>query len=218
MKRHLTLIAAIGLLAGSASADFIPDRATLDAILGGNQILEDFESFDIGYGEAVNLDVFFLDSVTIANGQGPGLVEPGAAYYDPSEVKLQWNGDLYYEIPSKTLCSNGNDGEIHILYDTAVYAMGIDLLGYIGYGDSGVFEVYDANNSLIGSATFQHMYGGSEVIFVGWENAGGIGRVVLSHDNWPWSPVIDNHGYGIPAPGALAALGLFGLFGSRRRR
>jgi hypothetical protein len=215
----VTLMAMLGLGLPVAQAGIIPDRATLDALLGGNQILEDFESFDVAYGGAVNLDVFSLDWQTIANGQGPGLVEAGATYLDPSQVHLQWNGDQYYGLNSKTLLANGTAGAIEILYDSPMDAMGVDLRAYEGFGYDGYFDVYDADGSLVGSTPFTLKDGGAENVFLGWQEAGGISRVVLHSSTYAWSPLIDNHGYGlIPAPGALAALGLFGLVGSRRRR
>ncbi len=211
------MVCAVGL-APTVDAGLILDRGTLDGLLGGNQTLEDFESFDIAQGTATNLDVFELDSDTITNGQGPGLVEPGARYLDPSQNQLQWNGDLYVGLESKTLLSNGTTGTIELLYDPVVTAMGVDLRAFQGFGYDGIFDVYDTADTLLGSVSFHLANGGPENVFLGWEDAAGIGRVVVRSDAFGWSPIIDNHAYGrVPAPGAIALLGLAGLMGRRRR-
>ena len=96
--------------------------------------------------------------------------------------------------------------------------MGVDLRAFEDFGYDGVFDVYDTADTLLGSVTFQLEDGGPENVFLGWEHAGGLGRVVLHSSDFSFSPIIDNHGYGrVPAPGAIALLGLAGLMGRRRR-
>ncbi len=171
----------------------IPDRATLDSILGANQTLEDFETFVITDGGAVNLDVNPLDDTSIANGQGPGLVEDGATYRATTNV-LQWNGNAYFNLQSKTFLANGE--ELEITYDPIVTAMGIDARAFQGYGYSGTMRVYDAGNNLVGTINFSLSSGGAENVFLGWEVSAGISRVTIDDLSHPWSPVVDNHGYG----------------------
>jgi len=215
--RSKVVLAAVCASTGTALADQIPDRNTLNDILGGNQVFEDFEKFDVAFGGAVTLDVFSLDQFTIANGQGPGLVQPGATYLDPLQTQLQWNGDAYFGLESKTLLSNGFDGRLWILYDSPVVAMGIDLRGFSGYPWNGQVDVYSASNALLGSIPVSIFSGGSESFFAGWEDAGGISRVEIGSSTYPWSPIVDNHGYGVPAPGAIALLGASGMLTLRRR-
>jgi hypothetical protein len=215
--KHLiiAMVGAVGI-ASAVDAALILDRTTLDDLLGGNQTLEDFESFVVAQGGAATLDVFELDFNTIANGQGPGLVEPGASYLNPSETSLQWNGDQYFGLETKTLVSAGES--IELVYDSEVTAMGVDLRAFEGFGYDGVFDVYDTDDTLLGSVSFNLANGGAENVFLGWEHAGGIGRVVLHSPLLGFSPIIDNHGYGrVPAPGAIALLGLAGLVRRRRR-
>lgn len=205
MRNQLVLsLAATVIGAGAMTAwgdGQIPDRATLDSILGGNQTLEDFESFVIADGGATNLDVAVLDDQTIANGQGPGLVEAGATYTASSNV-LQWNGNNYYGLGSRTFL--GNSEQLQIDYNPSVTAMGIDARAYIGYGYSGSMTVYDLNNAVVGTINFTLNNGGSENVFVGWEWTAGISRVVLDGGAWSWSPVVDNHGYGRSGGGGFA--------------
>ena len=212
--------AAIALgLATQAGAQRINTRAELDALLGANQVLEDFESFDVAVGDAVNLDVFSLDHNSIVNGQGPNLVEPGAAYSDPSQIQLQWNGDQYFGLNTKTILSNGNSGDIRISFSPLVQAMGIDTRAYQGFPYDGFFDVYAGGGGLLDSIAFSLIGGGAENVFLGYRHDAGIGAVVIRSDNYHWSPLIDNNGYGnlIPEPGTLAAVAL-GLLTLRRAR
>ena len=211
----------------SVQADYIGDRATLDALLGGNQIFEDFESYLIAPGA---FDILFgvdLDSTSVLNGQGPGLVEPGAIYVQDlsSPVNdLVWFGDTAFGLESKAI-GRIQSTTFEIMYSTAVTAMGLDLRSLINFGGFvGTADVYDTNDVLVSSTDIEIVNGGAENLFFGWEHAAGIGRVLLTGSpnkgGTTISPIIDNHGYGqaIPAPGALALLGVAGLMGRRRRR
>jgi hypothetical protein len=219
MKQSAIGAFLVAALAGTAAAGQISDRTTLDTILGVNQILEDFESFEISAANAVGLDVFTLDNTNTANGQGPGLVEPGANYLDPSQIGLQWNGDNYFGINSKTLMAAGNAGMMTITYSTAVTAMGIDLRAFSGFGYSGTVTVFDTSGAVISTTNISLASGGPESVFFGWENAAGIGSVEIHSSSYTWSPIIDNHGYGaVPTPGTASLLLIGGLLSTRRRR
>lgn len=172
----------------------IPDRATLDSRLGGNQTLEDFESFQIPTS-AVLLDTAVLDDTTIANGQGPGLVQPGATYSDASNLRLQWNADLYFNLSTKTLLASGTGGQINITYSPPVQALGVDLAGFDVSPYTGSARFYDTGNVLLGTVQFS-VTGGASRDFVGWQHLAGIGRVELHSPNFTWSPILDDHGYG----------------------
>lgn len=173
----------------------IPDRTALDSILGGNQTLEDFETFQIGSGAAVLLDTALLDDTSIANGQGPGLVQPGATYSDTSNLQLQWNGDLYFNISTATILASGSGGQIDIVYSPAVQAMGLDLAGFDNFSYKGTASIYDTGNALIGTINFA-VVGGASRDFIGWQHMAGIARVELHSPDYGWSPIIDDHGYG----------------------
>ncbi|MBL1216632.1 MAG: hypothetical protein D8M59_03975 [Planctomycetes bacterium] len=183
-------------LTTASQAQQIPDRATLDAMLGANKIEDDFENYNVAFGGAENLDTYTLDSSTVANGQGPGLVNAGATYSDPSATQLQWNGDTYFSLQTRTLLANGSLGSIDIKYDANCSAMGIDLRAFSGYGYSGTVDIYDLGGSLVGSVPFSLSSGGAENAFVGWQHDPGISYVSIYSSNFGWSPVIDNHAYG----------------------
>jgi hypothetical protein len=205
MNRSLVRILALAAFVLAARPAFaqggcgtdgqIQTRADLLARLGPNATLEGFESYSIASGSADNLNLPCLDDTSIANGQGPGLVQPGALYCDPSGNTLQWNGDQYYQLTTQTILSNGA-GTIRITYTQPVAAMGVDLLGYIGYPYSGTATVYDTASNVVGTVNFSITTGGSERFFVGWANAAGIGSVEIASSAFFWSPLIDDHAYG----------------------
>ena len=190
----------------SVQADYIADRATLDALLGGNQTLEDFESFIIPQDESfVDLKVSSLDEFTVVGRQGPGLVESGAIYNQSSgSGSLNWIDDGTFNIDTKSIVAQGPGAiEMEIVYTTAVTAMGVDLRGIIGFGYFGTAVVYDASDVFVSSTNFEIFNGGVESLFFGWEHSAGIGRVVITDlKNGDFSPFIDNHGYGVVLTGA----------------
>lgn len=202
----LVVSIACGVCVSTAWGDGqIPDRATLDSLLGGGQTLEDFESFAVGDGAATSLDVAMLDDSTITNGQGPGLVEAGATYVASTNV-LQWNGHNYFGLPTRTFLANGE--RLEITYDPPVTAMGFDVHAFSGFGYSGTMTVFDLNNTNVGVANFTLNSGGTETVFIGWEHSAGISRIVLDDLAHSWSPVINDHGYG--SGGALYRLRVTG--------
>ena len=195
MKRVRATV-CLFVLSSAAFAQQIPNRATLDGLLGADQILEDFETFNVANNTPMNLTVYVLDSTTVANGQGPGLVEPGVTYIDPSSDKLQWNGDGYFQLATKTLLANGDQGRIDITYQPPVQAMGVDVANYEGFGFSGTATVFDTSGSAVGSVAFTLDGSAGQRVFVGWLHTMGIGRVSVHSPDYFWSPLIDDHGYG----------------------
>lgn len=175
-------------------AGFIGSRSELDALLGGGGKTDGFEGFNIEDFGATNTDAVTLDENSIVNGQGPGLVNDGATYI--TSLQVQWNGNGYFNLPSRTILSNSGDNSITIRYDEMTQAMGIDLLAFNGYGDTATVEIFDLAGAPIASANVT-IPGDATPLFIGYQHDDGIGSVRLTHTNWPWSPVIDNHSYGL---------------------
>lgn len=173
-------------------AGVIPNRAALIAMLGGGGTQDDFESFSIPDGAAVNTDVAILDENSVANGQGPGLVNDGARYVTASV--LQWNGNGYFGLVSKTILSNSGDGTITISYDTPIQAMGVDLSAFDGFGDTANITVLDGSGATVftGSVSVP----GATPVFFGYEHSAGIGSVSFKSGSWPWSNILNDHLYG----------------------
>ncbi len=198
-------------------AQVIESRTILDELLRGNQVQEDFESYQVDSGEADSLGVPLLDSTTVANGQGPGLVEAGAAYIHTFDGSTQWNGDDYFSLESKTFFT-GFDMEI--VYDIQVNALGFDLQAFTGFDYLATISVFDLDDNLVfETSSFSVTSTTSE--FFGYQHEPGISRILMSDDSNSWSPIIDNHGYGfaIPEPGvSLFLFCLASCVGLKRRR
>ena len=105
------------------------------------------------------------------------------------------------------------EGAVAILFAIDHFEFGIDIHG-ANDGDV-TFDFYRQNGSLIDSITFS-----AADQSYGFRRDGTISdiRGVLITNKDPFGIGYDNVRYNIPAPGALALLGLAGLIGTRRRR
>ena len=88
--------------------------------------------------------------------------------------------------------------------------MGLDMQGYAGFGMEGTVSVFDTNHILLSTTPVD---GG----FFGWEEGGGIGRVVVDTQINGNYIMIDNHLYGVPEPSTIASVTILGLAGFARR-
>jgi hypothetical protein len=193
-----------------SQAGVINTRAELNALLGVGAQNENFEGFNIADGTAVNLDTNVLDSTTIANGQGPGLVIPG--FQVSGSVKLQWNGAGYFGQPSKDILSNSGDSTISLAFTKPTNAFGIDMLDFAGFTDVASVTVYATDDTTILATISGINLVGANAVFFGYFDAGGIGKAVLTQATDGWSPIMDNLEFGVantgtPEPASLAMLG-----------
>ena len=223
MRKVIGAVAVVFGFVGIASAQQISTRVELNAILSsGYEYTDAFEGYNIGVGGSDNTNLTSLNSTSIVNGQGPGLVGPGVTYstYDTGFTGEQdflfWNGPGYFGGASKNI-ESGQQG-IEFTYTLNVNAMGVDLSDFQGFGDTYTAYVYNGIN-LVGTSS--GTLSGPTPTFFGWQNAGGITSVILVDSVNYWSPIVDEHSFGFaptPEPASMAALTLGSLALLRRRR
>lgn len=223
--KHLLFAGAMllgGLGSASANAQAITSRAALNALLGANQTLENFELFT---NTSQISDTQTLNSTTNWASQGTGKVAAGVNYSAGSGNGAMFlNTDGYYGLSSHTLGDAFPGRALNMVYTAPVTAFGIDLQGYAGYDAGGIISVYDTMGTLLSATNVQGGYNGASSFF-GWQNAGGIGRVVIAATNGNGYIMIDNHGFGTnavagvpePATWAMMIFG-FGFVGAAVRR
>lgn len=195
--KSVLLLAGVALLAAGAAAQAVPDRATLQSILGGNQTIEDFEGMSVQNGSASGLGVSSLDYKTVVFGNtGPGLVAFGATYSVPGG-SLTWMGPNFSALNSHVLGANlQSPGRMDIDYEVPVPAMGLDVTTIAFAGASGTARFKDPGGVILGTVPFTLPGGAGQRAFVGWQHAGGIGSVEITMP-LVFSPMIEDHLYGI---------------------
>ena len=199
LKLHLltVLVGSLGalVLAPSASAQRINNRAELNALLGGNQTMEDFESFNLPYDTFVFLGQT-LDDTSVVQGQGPGLVADGATYSAPG-ANVVWLGVDRFDPDSRTIQMQGSSTgpAQRITYTPPVSAMGLDVINapISYYGTDGVsVAVFDTSGALVGSFTEDLDSQRGSRNFIGFQHSAGIGFVELRNVLDPdFGPTID---------------------------
>ena len=237
MEKYSTQIKALAISAllvtsFNAQAGLIANRTDLNNLLGGNLVLEDFESFHITSqtrysGGPLNYD-------TTVAGLGTHLVQPGITFQRNPDFStttagyrgIDFNPAGYFGSTSQNISGAGGSGgasirnDFQILFTKPVTAFGMDLLAYSGFPAAGVISVYDTAGALLGDTNVTGAAGGA---FFGWESASGIGKVFI-HDTPNGNYMqFDNIGFGaapVPVPGAiwLFASSLAGLVAAGRRK
>ncbi len=216
----LFAVAALLAMAAPTRAAVVLDRATLNSIVGGLAISENFEAYQIAAGGALaftGIDALTSGTIlTSGTAQGPGLVVPGVTFTGST---VQWNAQNYYGAPSREILFNST--ALTINFSTPATAFGVDLRNFAGYSSTATVTVFAANGTtVLYSGTGLTLTGTAQ--FFGFQDAGGIGRVTFTTTSGNgWSPIIDNLTFAIiPEPSVvalmLAGLGLSALVWHRR--
>jgi hypothetical protein len=199
-----------------ASAQQVTSRAQLNSILTSS-VTETFDAFAIGNANAVQMNLSALDNSTVSPFGGP--VAPGIRF---SGRGLQMNGPNWYGSTSNQLLAVGSDLTITFLNST--YAFGLDANDFDQYPAAFTATVFGQGNSILGVLSYAGV-GAPAVNFIGWQDAGGIDRVVLSLNRFNVSTNVDDIQFGStvvstpePASMVLLATGLLAVFGIARRR
>jgi hypothetical protein len=195
----------------------------LNSILGGGAINEHFETYNIANGSSFSLGSSALNSSTVANGQGPGLVVAGMTISDTSG--LQWNGNSLLGLATKSVSGVGPSPSINIAFTQPTTAFGIDLETYQGFPTTISATVFATDNmTTLGTMSGVSVPGPSPV-FLGFTSTSGVGSVLLTSSGQTFSVVIDNLTFGVttvaePRSVAMLSFGLVAIGGWiwRRRR
>jgi hypothetical protein len=194
----------------------VPDRPTLNGILGGSAYTETFAGYTQSAGGAMGFPaVSSLDSTTIVGTQGPNLVAPGVTY---TGTDLQWNAPGYVNAVSNEILFNG--GSITITFATPTDAFGVNVRDYQGYSAIMTATVFAPNDTTVLN-TFTGISITDPAIFFGYQDPGGIGAVTLT-SNGGWSPIISDLTFApIPEPASVrliaGGLGAVLVLAERRR-
>ena len=197
-----------------SAGTIISDRTQLNTILGGSGVTENFENYNVPDGNGDELQAT-LDSSTVVNGQGPGLVVNGVTFVAGSS-NLKWNGANYFGSPSKELVALSQT--MNIDFSVPVNAFGLDLRAYQGFGDTATVTIFGTDDSTVLDTISSIGLAGTGVpVFFGYQDIAGIGKIELTQQSQFWSPIIDNLTFGqsaaasTPEPSTVLGLGLLGL-------
>ncbi|GCL57062.1 PEP-CTERM sorting domain-containing protein [Microcystis aeruginosa] len=198
-----------------SAGTIISDRTQLNTILGGSGVTENFENYNVPDGNGYELQATLLDSSTVVNGQGPGLVVNGVTFVAGSS-NLKWNRANYFGSPSKELVALSQT--MNIDFSVPVNAFGLDLRAYQGFGDTATVTIFGTDDSTVLDTISPIGLAGTGVpVFFGYQDIAGIGKIELTQQSRPWSPIIDNLTFGqsaaasTPEPSTVLGLGLLGL-------
>lgn len=157
------------------------------------QTLDTFETYVVAFGGAELTGSTSMDDTTVTGtGQGPSLVADGCTYSSfPSTNDLQWNGDTYYGLNTKTLLSNSNT--LKLVYDNPVSSLSFTMQSFDGFGESVTVGLYDAAGLVISITTGIAVPDSTPVPFT--YSGAAVARVELTSTVNSWSPIIDDHAY-----------------------
>lgn len=202
--------------------------------MAGNKVLkgiEDFEESNVGFGQLAALFdplVFGVPNVDPASGLGfpNGLAEENlllqsnineqGLFVQPGNGMVALGQGFLdgQNIPNSVVVGANNFAEsLDIIFDPSDNHTGVGFNFLVGLGDPiAVITVFDKNDEVIFKDVFD---AGSEKMFFGIWSPDTIGRINIGG---PGGELVDNIEMWIPAPGALALLGVAGLVRTRRRR
>lgn len=192
----------------NAQGGVITSRTNLLAQLGSAAVTEDFEGYVFPDDTAQRVGVE-VDSTSVINGQGPGLVKPGVKFIQsPAGDGLQWDRQFQYGLTSAAMVS---DAELIIDFTVPVSHVGFDMFWYnTGFppANPSTIQVYATNDVTLLYSTNIFEPIAPDSYFFGYTDRGGIGRIVLFRDeggSLGVSALIDNLTFGL-APGPRLAI------------
>jgi hypothetical protein len=216
-----TFVALLSLETKLVIGQVVPTRAQLNALLGGGGKTENFEKFSVPDNNFIEFSSP-LDSTSIKNGQGPGLVVPGIRFaINPGG--LQVYGTHVFGGNSQRLSFSATSAYLNT-FNPPVTAFGLDLLALQGFSGSPQIAIYDAAHSFLGSFPVGTVGDPIMPTFFGFQHAGGISEFDITV--FGGGPILDNVTFGnaVPEPATfplilvttLASLAARRRLGNRR--
>lgn len=186
MMRRTALMFLI-CLAGTAHAQRIDTRAQLDAILGDQQLLEDFEGFSLAGGTSLSAPNP-LNALTQPAGWG---ILAGPTYSSPAWLRFYTT--FMYGDDSNVLAGSN---DLTITFDQPQAAVGLDIVSITGNLTYHDVVTFFHGSTELGSIARDIPPGGE--LFVGWQNqSAGITSVhVVQTGSSGWS-IVDNIAWGV---------------------
>jgi autotransporter-associated beta strand protein len=183
----------LGPLAGGANAGVILTRDDLNSGIGATGTTETFENWT---GSVLSPWGFStLDSTTVVQGQGPGIVTEGVVFsninsrHNYNELQLDRRSE--YNIPSGSLLAEG--GTLVVDFLSPVSHVGFDFFQFNGYSDSATVRVYATDDlTILYDSGLLSAPNAPSATFFGYNDNAGMGKVHLASSTKLWSPLIDN--------------------------
>jgi hypothetical protein len=233
-RAALAFAFGVAVIGRAEATPFIPDRATLETILQGGVITEDFERYLFTTSTLNDLVGSSLSSQTITTSfagnpspQGPGLVVDGVEFYGDGFLWWTQAGAGGWE--SQAIYSGGHIfsmvDTINIRFTQPTTTFGVDVVALFGVSPEMLTATVFAPDlqTVLGTTEFV-LDGPTAPVFVGFGDPGGIGLVQLRTSRRFVSPAIDNLAFGpaqavIPEPATAVLLtsGLAAAAALRRR-
>ncbi|MGA2441601.1 MAG: hypothetical protein ABSH08_11620 [Tepidisphaeraceae bacterium] len=234
MHTHRTLrilrgsvaLSAVFLLCLSARAG-VATQAQVAQALGAGEMVENFTEFHAAEFTSYAIDYQTLNSQTIDQHQGPGLVQRDLSFsIEPYPTcDLNWwgpesNGNSAEELGFNMFSTTSATASISFAQPTPAPAFGFDLIGFSSQNTQPhvtyAINLYGPGNTLI---DFQRATtNGTTPVFFGYIAPSGITRVDVLDNSYAQAVGINNVVYSVPEPAACAIAAAAAIFGLGRRR
>jgi len=203
----ISFVGACALCLGysDARAGAVVTREMVEQILGPSVMQENFTEFKAANRGAYAIDFQILNSLTVDQGQGPGLVQPDLSFsvqpFRPNDMNWwgpQSNGNAAEELAF--LVGPGATGSISFAAPTPAFDMeltGLPENSFVTYG----LTIYGPSGSLID--TQDVTLDGAMPVFFGYSASSGISRVDL-FDSANQPVGIDFLLYSVPGHGSAS--------------
>ena len=199
----------------------IPDRATLNALLGASAVTEDFQDINLGGTNFVQVNTPFNSSTLIpaagpVPAQGPGLVVPGISFNSPGGLRVSQNVGVTN--PTQVLRTIMNDSLL-IDFTHPVNAFGLDFIYNSGVTQTAHVDILGADDTtVLQTHDFGSFSGAQGAAFFFGVTEPGIGGVriteTLDGTTDPFFITVDNVTFAAvpePSTGLLVLTGIAGL-------